>query len=343
MSYKAQIWAQHIKAGSSSVKAVLNAVAFFADDDGQTWRSQGEIARHTELTDRTVRAALATLEERGLLVREERSRKDGGRSTDILTLRLGAAQPSLLSANACQDNSSAPPGKSFQGGRNRFPAPPERRSGHTTFEPTSNRQGNRQKDSLPVPLFPEAADARDDQDVERKPSSRRKMIERSVAILCAITGKNDRSARGTVGIWLSRVQDDAKVVLDLVEAADEREVADPTMWVEGQIRRRQEQLSGDQGLRRSPRDPPPDRVSPRAARLIDLHAQLSGAQDHGSGPRSDDDLIPLDDLSGSGGEDRDPPWPSGGDAEPSEPVRRAAFAGGYDHRAARTLRRAKPA
>src|SRR5688572_16061958 len=86
MSFQAMNWAREIRTGSPALKAVLLAVANYADADGSCWPSQERIAHDTELTDRTVRTALKELEARGFLTREERRAR--GRRSDLIRLVL---------------------------------------------------------------------------------------------------------------------------------------------------------------------------------------------------------------------------------------------------------------
>lgn len=77
MSVWAQSWAYEQRAGSAGAKAVLVALAVFADEDGFCYPSQERIAGMTEQGERTVRAHLVSLERAGLISRERRRRPDG--------------------------------------------------------------------------------------------------------------------------------------------------------------------------------------------------------------------------------------------------------------------------
>jgi len=127
MSVQAIGWALAQKVGSSSAKSVLVAIANYADENGQCWPSQGRIASDTELTDRSVRTAMALLEENGFINRVERRRPDGSRATDTISLIM---QP---------EKSSAPPETASKKAETISP-PPEGVSGLTTFEPSVNHQ-----------------------------------------------------------------------------------------------------------------------------------------------------------------------------------------------------------
>jgi hypothetical protein len=77
MSVWAQAWAYEQRAGSAGAKAVLVALAVFADVEGLCYPSQERIAGMTEQGVRTVRLHLASLEETRLIERRRRRRPDG--------------------------------------------------------------------------------------------------------------------------------------------------------------------------------------------------------------------------------------------------------------------------
>lgn len=89
MSVEALTWALKQDTGGSGTKLVLLLLANYADAEGVSWYSQKYLAEVGELTKRTITTNLKKLETAGLLVREERARKDGSRSTDICRLRMG--------------------------------------------------------------------------------------------------------------------------------------------------------------------------------------------------------------------------------------------------------------
>lgn len=86
MSYQAQTWAVKITTGSHVAKAVLLHIANYADDAGYCWPSQERLAKELEMGERTVREALARLEEMGVIRRERRYGKDGYRTSDGIRL-----------------------------------------------------------------------------------------------------------------------------------------------------------------------------------------------------------------------------------------------------------------
>lgn len=88
MSFEALAWAWKQKTGSAGRKAVLSALAQFADEHGNCYPSQDHIAEYTEQSSRTVREHMAWLEENGFLTRRGRCRKDGTRTSDEITLNM---------------------------------------------------------------------------------------------------------------------------------------------------------------------------------------------------------------------------------------------------------------
>jgi biotin operon repressor len=92
MSYSAMAWARAIKTGSATTKAVLLAVANYADEEGICWPSQEQLAEDTELSRHSIMRALDHLEDCGFLSRERRHRGDGSRSSDMIMLDLSRTQ-----------------------------------------------------------------------------------------------------------------------------------------------------------------------------------------------------------------------------------------------------------
>ena len=88
MSFEAMALAGKIKTGSIATKAVLMAIANYADEHGVSWPSQVALADYIEGSEDTVRRALEKLEGIGLITRSRRTRKDGSRTSDLITLNL---------------------------------------------------------------------------------------------------------------------------------------------------------------------------------------------------------------------------------------------------------------
>lgn len=105
MSHQAVIWARGVKAGSATAKAVLLAVASYADADGACWPSQTRLAEDTELSRHSVMRALDHLEKTGLLTRQRQHRDDGARTNDILTINLSGLSSTGLPPPVAQSYS----------------------------------------------------------------------------------------------------------------------------------------------------------------------------------------------------------------------------------------------
>jgi hypothetical protein len=143
VSLAAISWARRQKTGSATFKAVLMALAGYADEKGLCWPSQAALAEETEMTDRSVRTALGALEDAGFIQREKKYRKDGTRDSDRITLLL----PERASGSQAERPSGGLP-ENDGTYRKELPVDyrkmtaglPEGASASTTFEPSVNRQ-----------------------------------------------------------------------------------------------------------------------------------------------------------------------------------------------------------
>lgn len=88
MSLEARNWARRIGGLSIAAKAVLMALADHADSEGKAWPKLKTLAEITSMTERHVRRQIGVLEGRGLLVREDRFRKDGGQTSNVYRLAI---------------------------------------------------------------------------------------------------------------------------------------------------------------------------------------------------------------------------------------------------------------
>jgi hypothetical protein len=171
---------------------------------------------------------------------------------------------------------------------------------------------------------------------EQARAFRRDLLTRGAALICANTGRSQRSALALIGHWLAIAQDEAVVVLGLIEDADGRELADFTSWVDRRLQARREAM-GRRPDRGRPAQPAPTGL---AARLIRQHAASQmGAYD--VEPPAIDANDP--DAGPGRGEDLGTPWQAGGASRPSDPLLRAAGQGGHDSRASSALRRRRAA
>lgn len=114
MSYQATTWAAKVRTGSHVLKAVLMAVANYADEEGECYPSQARLAFDTELTDRTVREALSRLEEMGIINRTRRSNEDGYRSSDRIRLNGSYRKEPPLGPSDLPEGGSGRASKSYR-------------------------------------------------------------------------------------------------------------------------------------------------------------------------------------------------------------------------------------
>lgn len=98
MSVQAMNWAFEESGVTTNAQwSVLVVLANRADEDNTCWPGQEKIARESRQSVRTVRAALAALEEAGLISRQERRRpSDNMRTSDRYTLHLEKKSPATV-------------------------------------------------------------------------------------------------------------------------------------------------------------------------------------------------------------------------------------------------------
>lgn len=121
MSIQAINWAIDFEASNSSEKSILLVLANYVGGDGRCYPGQQNIGKQACCSERTVREVLRSLEERGIIRREQRRRKDGSRTSDIIVL-VQFDQPA---------NSAG----SGEANRQISPNQPANSAGPTTFEP----------------------------------------------------------------------------------------------------------------------------------------------------------------------------------------------------------------
>lgn len=101
MSFMVLRWAGRQTTGSMAAKAVLMALADFANDNGEAWPSTAAIAERAEMNVKTVITMLARLERKGLIAD---TGKRVGRTAQVKRWVLG---PGLEGAN--DDDDDTPP------------------------------------------------------------------------------------------------------------------------------------------------------------------------------------------------------------------------------------------
>lgn len=93
---------------SPSEKLVLLALANYANEDMACWPSHETLAVDTELSERTVYAALKELESKGIVARERRRRTDGTRTSDRITLHFaGVIHQTAIPAKSTRKSRSS--------------------------------------------------------------------------------------------------------------------------------------------------------------------------------------------------------------------------------------------
>lgn len=74
--------------GAHAILVYFALGTFARYDEGTCWPSQASIAERAGISERSVRSALKVLCDAGAVVREERERSNGSRTTDLYRLRL---------------------------------------------------------------------------------------------------------------------------------------------------------------------------------------------------------------------------------------------------------------
>jgi hypothetical protein len=154
MSVQAITWALGFDVKSPTEKAVLLVLANYADGDGVCFPGQDSIAAQAACTDRTVRAVLTAFEERGVIARVHRQRRDGSRTSDEIRLVAFRAATEQKESAQAEKSSARPTGNPRTSNRKSTSIQPEQISGLTTFEPSEEPSGE------PSPVLSAAPRAR---------------------------------------------------------------------------------------------------------------------------------------------------------------------------------------
>lgn len=123
-------------------KFVLVALANRANQDGECWPSQKDLAKQTSMTDRSIRRHIEWLVSRGIITKSRRRRRDGSFTSDLFKINSG-------SSRKMNQGKDCPP-ENLSGGQN-VPSPPEKLSGHepspvltsVNTEPSKTRAGKK--------------------------------------------------------------------------------------------------------------------------------------------------------------------------------------------------------
>lgn len=113
MSAVATGWALEQTTGSPTRKLILLVLADVSGRDGMSWFSQRSLAVLSEASTRTVRNALAALEEEGLLHRFPWYREDHSRDTDLYLLPVpGSPPPEVIASGEYETRRGVVPAES---------------------------------------------------------------------------------------------------------------------------------------------------------------------------------------------------------------------------------------
>lgn len=145
MSIYAKQWAYKQVAGSPGKKAVLVALAEFANGNGEVTAGQSRLSTMTELDTRTIRRHLKALEDDEFIRREHRQREDGARTSDKCVLLAPIEE--LNPPEPPDKMTGSPPGQNDRKGqsnRTKNTGQPDKMTGVNN---ELNRQENRQGSS----------------------------------------------------------------------------------------------------------------------------------------------------------------------------------------------------
>lgn len=220
MSIAAIKWAKGQRPRNATCRAVLMAVAEYANEDGLGWPSQKTLADDMLLSDRTIRTALAALEADGFIIRLSRRNPDGTRGVDRIQLCLTdeirqkaeeRIQRKKLPVAQPAENIAKTTGKICQNHRKMAAQPPEAVSAQ---EPSQDdpQEGNPHKQNrsdanasgrTALAVLPD----------EISPLDRLWLDGRPILIEADCTPK---LAGDMIGQWLSRYRDPARILAALL-------------------------------------------------------------------------------------------------------------------------------
>ena len=134
MSNNASAWAWGVTDLSISEKLTLLALADRADDEGICWPGHRYISNLTGLGQSTVRTAVKTLKDKGLIENTGRNRENGSRTTNIYYL-----DPHGNLTSSRGNRNISPPARSEQGGcQERAGGEPEASTPDPSYDPSVN-------------------------------------------------------------------------------------------------------------------------------------------------------------------------------------------------------------
>lgn len=125
VSVQALSCAMVLRGVSASEKLLLLVLANYADDSMSCWPSHKRLADDTCLSQRTILSLLKSLQDRRVISRKERFRRDGSRTSDVITLHFSGE----VASPPPEDSDTGPVKSTTPGGAGISPL--------TTFEPTT--------------------------------------------------------------------------------------------------------------------------------------------------------------------------------------------------------------
>jgi len=122
------LWLITSGVSSNAVHVYAMLLAKFADREGKAWPSRASLGELTGMSVASIDRALAELGEKGALIKERRSRDDGGQGSNIYTLRQ--------SRPGCQNQDTPSSETGYPPPQNQHAPPPQKRdTNHTQIEP----------------------------------------------------------------------------------------------------------------------------------------------------------------------------------------------------------------
>jgi hypothetical protein len=204
MSVQAITWALSVRAGSPGAKAVLLALANYANEFAVCWPSQERLAEETDQSVDSVQRRLKELEIARLISRQERGLRNGRRALTVYSCLM----PGVAGSHATTPQPAAP------------------QSAAPQIKP--NDTAALRQEPLGEPLIDSEANA---SDADASRDVRTRLFNHGLRTLAAITGKTPDSCRSLIGKWLKAVNDEAIHVLGAIEDAERNRIADPVAWI----------------------------------------------------------------------------------------------------------------
>jgi hypothetical protein len=144
MSSAAMKWAREQRIAHAGLTHLTGTLAAFSDEKGVTWRSQATLAERMAVTERCVRRWLRALEKLGVIQRAHRSNGRGGRTSDLIRLRLDRQFTLTREAVRAILLPEQRAGKNEVSYRNKTSFLPEQRAGEKGSDPLKVEMGTQE-------------------------------------------------------------------------------------------------------------------------------------------------------------------------------------------------------